>query len=204
MRLINIINARNKPTLQLPIWSWLLQSATSLRRVLQSRQSGPHAGPAGKPSSNDLQRNRAVPHGKPQRGRAHATPHGGRLSFTLDLDTAVRVNDVIFIAGGTPPAEDASADLRHVEEAARAIGRAMNGHETPYIETGLETAEMIRYASNAFLAVKITFINEVANLCEKVGANVQEVARAMGVGTSRRCAEGLSWHLLLLTPSQRV
>jgi UDPglucose 6-dehydrogenase len=93
----------------------------------------------------------------------------------LDLDTAVRVNDVIFIAGGTPPAEDASADLRHVEEAARAIGRAMNGHETPYIETGLETAEMIRYASNAFLAVKITFINEVANLCEKVGVNVQEV-----------------------------
>ncbi|MGA2381649.1 MAG: UDP-glucose/GDP-mannose dehydrogenase family protein [Spirochaetia bacterium] len=189
------------------------------------------------------------------------TAAAGRLFFTIDLDSAVRANDVIFIAVGTPPAEDGSADLRHVEEAARAIGRAMNGHkvivdkstvpvgtgrkvaswigdelsrrgaayqfdvvsnpeflregsavqdfthpdrvvigadrpqareamkevyralslnESPYIETGLETAEMIKYASNAFLAVKITFINEVANLCEKVGANVQEVARAMG------------------------
>ena len=60
------------------------------------------------------------------------------------------------------------------------VYRALFLNETPYIETGLETAEMIKYASNAFLAVKITFINEVANLCEKVGANVQEVARAMG------------------------
>jgi UDPglucose 6-dehydrogenase len=190
-----------------------------------------------------------------------ATTAAGRLSFSTDLDAAVKANDVIFIAVGTPPAEDGSADLRHVEEAARSIGRAMNGYkvivdkstvpvgtgrkvagwvteelarvgathvfdvvsnpeflregsavqdfthpdrviigadrpqaretmkdvyralyinETPYIETGLETAEMIKYASNAFLAVKITFINEIANLCEKVGANVQEVARAMG------------------------
>ena len=189
------------------------------------------------------------------------TAAAGRLRFTTDLESAVRANDVVFIAVGTPPAEDGSADLRHVEEAARAVGLAMNGHkvivdkstvpvgtgrkvaawvgeelskrgsahtfdvvsnpeflregsavqdfthpdrvvigadrpqareamkevyralslnETPYIETGLETAEMIKYASNAFLAVKITFINEVANLCEKVGANVQEVARAMG------------------------
>ena len=53
-------------------------------------------------------------------------------------------------------------------------------NETPFIETNIETAEMIKYASNAFLAMKITFINEVANLCEKVGANVQDVARAMG------------------------
>jgi UDPglucose 6-dehydrogenase len=190
-----------------------------------------------------------------------STAAAGRLSFSTDLAAAVKANNVIFIAVGTPPAEDGSADLRHVEDAARAIGRAMNGHkvivdkstvpvgtgrkvggwvaeelqragaaftfdvvsnpeflregsavqdfthpdrviigadrpqareamkevyralylnETPYIETGLETAEMIKYASNAFLAVKITFINEIANLCEKVGANVQEVARAMG------------------------
>jgi len=53
-------------------------------------------------------------------------------------------------------------------------------NETPFIETNIETAEMIKYASNAFLAMKITFINEVANLCEKVGADVQDVARAMG------------------------
>jgi UDPglucose 6-dehydrogenase len=184
-----------------------------------------------------------------------------RLSFTTDLDAAVRDNDVLFIAVGTPQAGDGSADLSHVEEAARAIGRAMNGakvivdkstvpvgtgrkvgrwvkeeltrrgashpfdivsnpeflregsavldfthpdrvvigadrqqarfelkevyralflNEAPFVETGLETAEMIKYASNAFLAVKITFINEVANLCEKVGANAQEVALAMG------------------------
>ncbi len=60
------------------------------------------------------------------------------------------------------------------------VYRALFLNETPYIETGLETAEMIKYAANAFLAVKITFINEVANLCEKVGANVQEVAKALG------------------------
>src|SRR5208282_1521653 len=57
------------------------------------------------------------------------TAAAGRLSFTLDLDSAVRASSVIFIAVGTPPAEDGSADLRHVEEAARAIGRAMDGHK---------------------------------------------------------------------------
>ena len=189
------------------------------------------------------------------------TAAADRLKFTTDIPTAIVSNDVLFIAVGTPPAEDGSADLRHVEEAARTIGRTMNSpkvvvdkstvpvgtgrkvsgwiaeelanrgaafsfdvvsnpeflregsavqdfthpdrvvigsdsaqaravmkevyralflNETPYIETGLETAEMIKYAANAFLAVKITFINEVANLCEKVGANVQEVARALG------------------------
>lgn len=53
-------------------------------------------------------------------------------------------------------------------------------NETPFIEANIETAEMIKYASNAFLAMKITFINEVANLCDKVGANAQDVAKAMG------------------------
>ncbi|HQD50903.1 MAG TPA: nucleotide sugar dehydrogenase, partial [Defluviitaleaceae bacterium] len=53
-------------------------------------------------------------------------------------------------------------------------------NETSFIITNIETAEMIKYASNGFLAMKITYINEIANLCEKVGANVQEVARAMG------------------------
>ncbi|MTI53327.1 UDP-glucose dehydrogenase family protein [Geosporobacter ferrireducens] len=184
-----------------------------------------------------------------------------RLKFTTDIQTAVEKNNVIFIAVGTPPAEDGSADLQHVEAVARDIGKYMNDYkiivnkstvpigtgkmvkriikeelekrnlqlefdvvsnpeflregtavydfthpdrvvigsesdkakeimkgvyrvlylnETPFIETNIETAEMIKYASNAFLAMKITFINEVANLCEKVGANVQDVARAMG------------------------
>ena len=52
--------------------------------------------------------------------------------------------------------------------------------ETPFIITDLETAEMIKYAANAFLATKVSFINEIANLCEKVGADVTVVARAMG------------------------
>ena len=187
----------------------------------------------------------------------------GRLSFSVDMAAAVQKSDVVFIAVGTPPADDGSADLTYVESVAREIARSMNGYkvivdkstvpvgtgrrvkgwvseelakrgdakglsfdvvsnpeflregsavqdfmhpdrvvigaesekarlhmkevyrslyinETPYIETNIETAEMIKYASNSFLAVKITFINEVANLCEKVGANVQDVAKAMG------------------------
>ncbi|MBI3802383.1 MAG: UDP-glucose/GDP-mannose dehydrogenase family protein [Nitrospirae bacterium] len=53
--------------------------------------------------------------------------------------------------------------------------------ETPLLITDVPTAEMIKYASNAFLATKITFINEIANLCENVGANVQQVAKGMGL-----------------------
>jgi len=53
--------------------------------------------------------------------------------------------------------------------------------ETPFVVTNVETAEIIKYASNAFLATKVSFINEVANLCERVGADVQVVARAMGL-----------------------
>jgi UDPglucose 6-dehydrogenase len=184
-----------------------------------------------------------------------------RLDFTTDIQSAVENNDVIFIAVGTPPADDGSADLQYVLVAANDIARYMNRYkvivnkstvpvgtgqkvkatvqailsergvdfafdvvsnpeflrecsavhdfmhpdrviigaesqrafnimkevyrvlyinETPFVETNLETAEMIKYASNAFLAMKITFINEVANVCEKVGADVQKVAKAMG------------------------
>jgi len=53
--------------------------------------------------------------------------------------------------------------------------------QTPFIFTNIETAEMIKYAANSFLAMKITFINEVANLCEKVGADVHDVAKALGM-----------------------
>jgi UDPglucose 6-dehydrogenase len=53
--------------------------------------------------------------------------------------------------------------------------------ETPVIMTTLETAELTKYAANAFLATKITFINEIADLCERVGADVQDVARGMGL-----------------------
>jgi UDPglucose 6-dehydrogenase len=53
--------------------------------------------------------------------------------------------------------------------------------ETPIVQTTLETAELTKYAANTFLATKITFINEFADLCEKVGANVQDVARGIGL-----------------------
>ncbi len=53
--------------------------------------------------------------------------------------------------------------------------------ETPFVITSLETAEMIKYAANTFLATKVSFINEIANLCEMMGADVHHVARAMGL-----------------------
>jgi UDPglucose 6-dehydrogenase len=53
--------------------------------------------------------------------------------------------------------------------------------ETPIVATSIETAELIKYAANAFLAMKVTFINEMADLCERVGADVHDVARGMGL-----------------------
>ena len=182
-----------------------------------------------------------------------------RLAFSTDLKQGIAASLVIFIAVGTPPAADDSADLGQVRTVAADIGRFMNGYkvivdkstvpvgtgqmvkevvsenqstkvnfdvvsnpeflregsaigdflrpdrvvigaeseqaaaimkdiynvlylnETPFVLTNLETAELIKYAANAFLATKISFINEVANLCEKVGANVQQVARGIGL-----------------------
>lgn len=66
-------------------------------------------------------------------------------------------------------------------EVMKALYRPLFLIETPMVTTTLESAEMIKYASNAFLAVKITFINEIADLCEKTGANVQTVAKGMGL-----------------------
>ncbi|MEM9147621.1 MAG: UDP-glucose/GDP-mannose dehydrogenase family protein [Pseudomonadota bacterium] len=61
------------------------------------------------------------------------------------------------------------------------IYRPLNLRETPMLFADLESAEMIKYAANAFLAAKITFINEVADLCERVGADVQHVAKGIGL-----------------------
>lgn len=186
----------------------------------------------------------------------------GRLLFSTDIKESIEKSDVIFIAVGTPPKDDGSADLTYVLQVAKDIARYMNGYkvivdkstvpvgtgklvretiqstlderevdysfdivsnpeflregkavrdcltpdrvvigtesekakeimkkvydvlyinQTPFLFTNIETAEMIKYASNAFLAVKISFINEMALLAEKVGANVQEVARGMGM-----------------------
>ena len=67
-------------------------------------------------------------------------------------------------------------------ERAKKVMRKLYGHlNSPILETDLRSAEMIKYASNAFLDTKISFINEIGQLCEKAGANVQEVARGMGL-----------------------
>ena len=183
----------------------------------------------------------------------------GRLSFTAELMRAVDHGEVIFIAVGTPPKKDGSADLSFVEEVGRGIARKMTSYkvvatkstvpvgtgallrkviaasqekkiafdvvsnpeflregsaiedfmrpnrvvigsdseraielmkelyrplyllETPIVVTDVPTAEMIKYASNAFLATKISFINEIATLCERVGADIKEVVRGFGL-----------------------
>ena len=66
-------------------------------------------------------------------------------------------------------------------ETMRRLYRPLYLIETPILMTGIETAELIKYAGNAFLATKITFINEVADLCEAVGADVHDVARGIGL-----------------------
>jgi UDPglucose 6-dehydrogenase len=183
-----------------------------------------------------------------------------RLSFSTDLADAVRRSDILFVAVGTPQDEDGSADLTHVLEVAREIGRAMNGPKVivnkstvpvgtaarvrgvisettkqpfsvvsnpeflkegvavedflkpdrvvigtddpkvealmlelyePFVRTGHPilvmdpaSAELTKYAANAMLAARISFMNEVANLCDKVGADVREVR--LGMGTDSR------------------
>jgi len=72
-------------------------------------------------------------------------------------------------------------DSEHAREVMRALYRPLYLLETPIVFTAIETAELIKYAANAFLATKITFINEVADLCEAVGADVGDVARGIGL-----------------------
>jgi len=186
----------------------------------------------------------------------------GRLAFASDLAPALKGAKVVFIAVGTPPRSDGSADTRAIFEVAKTVARQLDGYklvvqkstapvgtarelmgflrthaprgadfdvasnpeflregaaietfmrpdrvvigaetrraadlmrkiydplfliETPMVVTSLETAELIKYASNCFLATKISFINEISNLCEALGADVQVVAK--GVGMDRR------------------
>jgi UDPglucose 6-dehydrogenase len=183
----------------------------------------------------------------------------GRLSFTLDLASAIEGAEAVFIAVGTPTRRgDGHADLTYVMAAASEIAQTANKYvvvvtkstvpigtnrrvkhviaqtnpalefdvasnpeflregaaiddfmrpdrvvvgvqsdkaaevmneiyrplslrEFPVVVTDLESAEMIKYAANAFLATKITFINEIAALCEKVGADVKQVSKGMGM-----------------------
>ena len=180
----------------------------------------------------------------------------GRLSFTTDMAQAVTRSDIIFIAVGTPPGEDGSADLKYVLAVARDIGKHMNGYKVvvnkstvpvgtgdkvrtavasrtehpfdvvsnpeflkegaaiedfmspdrvvigaesakalrimeelyaPFTRKGnrilfmdIRSAEMTKYASNAMLATKISFINELANICGRLGADIDSVRTGMG------------------------
>lgn len=72
-------------------------------------------------------------------------------------------------------------ETESARDAMRALYRPLSLREVPMVFTSLESAELVKYAANAFLAVKITFINEMADLCEKVGADVQDVAKGMGL-----------------------
>jgi len=78
---------------------------------------------------------------------------------------------------GTEPGEGGERALSVLKR----LYRPLYLIETPILATSIETAELIKYAANAFLATKITFINEIADLCEKVGADVHDVARGMGL-----------------------
>ena len=73
------------------------------------------------------------------------------------------------------------AETERAREVMRRLYRPLYLLETPILFTSIETAELIKYAANTFLATKITFINEIADLCEKVGANVNDVARGIGL-----------------------
>ena len=72
-------------------------------------------------------------------------------------------------------------ETERARDVMRRLYRPLYLIETPIVFTGLETSELIKYAANSFLATKITFINEIADLCEKVGADVHDVARGIGL-----------------------
>src|SRR5215813_6785740 len=129
-----------------------------------------------------------------------------RLTFTTDFDAAVKRSLVLFIAVGTPQAPDGSADLSAVFKVARDIGRIMDRYKlivtkstvpvgttekirdlyAPFVRTGspvllmdIRTAEMVKYTANAFLAARISFMNEIANLCEEVGADSDMIRKSI-------------------------
>ncbi len=73
------------------------------------------------------------------------------------------------------------SESERARDVMRRLYRVLYLIETPIVETNLETAELAKYATNAFLATKVTFINEMSDLCDAVGADVQEIAKAMGL-----------------------
>ena len=104
-----------------------------------------------------------------------------------DLDVDVASNPEFLREGAAiedfmrPDRVVVGAESERAATALRALYRPLSLRETPLVITTLETAELIKYASNAFLAMKITFINEMADLCEKVGGDVQSIAKGIGL-----------------------
>ncbi|MEO1017005.1 MAG: UDP-glucose/GDP-mannose dehydrogenase family protein [Pseudomonadota bacterium] len=104
-----------------------------------------------------------------------------------DLDFSIAMNPEFLREGSAiedfmrPDRVVIGVEDERAETALRRLYRPLNLRDTPIVVTSLEDAELAKYASNAFLAMKVTFINEVADLCEQVGGNVQDVAKAMGL-----------------------
>lgn len=73
------------------------------------------------------------------------------------------------------------ANSQRAIDVMKEVYRVLYINETPFLITNIETAELIKYASNAFLATKISFVNELTELCEKIGANIQQVSKGMGM-----------------------
>lgn len=104
-----------------------------------------------------------------------------------DADVAVVSNPEFLREGAAiedfkrPDRVVVGTDDERAREVMRELYRPLYLNETPILFTGRRTSELIKYAANAFLAMKITFINEMADLCEAVGADVQQVARGIGL-----------------------
>ncbi len=104
-----------------------------------------------------------------------------------DLDIEVASNPEFLREGSAiddfmrPDRVVCGVDSERAREVLARAYRPLNLIETPILFTDIETAELVKYATNAFLAMKVTFINELADLCEKVGADVQQVAKGMGL-----------------------
>ena len=104
-----------------------------------------------------------------------------------DLDCVVASNPEFLREGSAisdfmrPDRVVIGTECEHAREVLRRLYRPLYLLETPIVFTGLETAELIKYAANSFLAMKVTFINEMADLCEHLGADVHDVARGIGL-----------------------
>src|SRR5271168_428837 len=104
-----------------------------------------------------------------------------------DLDVDVASNPEFLREGSAigdfmrPDRVVIGAETERAREVMRLLYRPLYLIETPILFTGLETAELIKYAANSFLAAKISFINEIADLCERLGTDVSDVARGIGL-----------------------